>query len=384
MLASIWKHFIPMILSLLQIAQVLVSPGDIAPHGSPPSMEAVSADNISQLMTPGLNLGNTLEAIPTETSWGNPVPNKEFFRSARKAGFRSVRLPVAWTQYSDENNNIDPKWMSHVTDVVRMAQNEDLIVMLNVHWDGGWLQPTKEKEAGATAKLAKFWTQIAKNFESFDDRLLFAGTNETGVEGEYGTPSDENAKIQNSFNQTFVNTVRATGGKNLNRLLVIQAYNTDIDACMKFNTAMPNDVVKNRLLMEVHFYSPYNFTLNEKSDIWQWGKNATDPKATDTWGNEDHVDAQFAKMKFAFIDKGVPVILGEYCAGMKSQFPGMDKYRRLWNEYVTESAVNHGLVPMLWDTGSIIARNTGIPKDTELIEMIIKAAKKKTAQRGLR
>lgn len=333
-------------------------------------------------MTPGMNFGNTLEAIPTQTSWGNPMPNEEFFSGVRKAGFQSIRIPVAWTQYSDSENNIDPKWMKHVTEVARMAQKADLYVMVNIHWDGGWLQPTVEKEAKATAKLSKFWTQIAENFKDFDDRLLLAGTNETGVEGQYTTPAAENAKIQNSFNQTFVNTVRATGGKNRNRLLVIQAYNTDIDTCLIFNTEMPSDVVKNRLLMEVHFYSPYNFTLNEKSEIWQWGKTATDPKATDTWGNEDHVDEQFAKMKTAFIDKGIPVILGEYCAGMKDKFPGMNKYRLLWNEYVTESAVKHGMVPMLWDTGSIIDRNTGVPKDTELIGMIIKAAKTKAQKQS--
>lgn len=367
-----------MLLAILPIAQLLVS----QPAALPNLGAKANPGSICRQMSPGLNLGNTLEAIPTETSWGNPVPNDAYFRSVRKAGFRSIRIPAAWTQYSDAENNIDSKWMKHVTDVVRMARKADLYVMVNVHWDGGWLQPSPEKEATATAKLKKFWTQIATNLKGFDDRLLFAGTNETAIEGQYGVPAQENATIQNRFNQAFVDTVRATGGRNRNRLLVIQSYATDIDNCLKFNTVMPTDVVKNRLLMEVHYYSPYNFTLNDKSDIWQWGKTATDPKVTDTWGNEDYVDGQFAKMKAAFVDKGVPVILGEYCTGMKPKFPGMDKYRRIWNEYVTGSAVRHGMVPMLWDTGSIIDRKTGTPVDTELIQMIVQAATPKAVMKS--
>lgn len=337
--------------------------------------DTLNTKNYLRLMSPGMNLGNTLEAIPTETSWGNPKPTEAYFKGVRAAGFRSVRIPIAWSQYSDSENNIRPEWMKHVTDVVRMAERADLYVMINVHWDGGWLQATPEKREAAAKKLSKFWQQIATNFKDFDDHLLLAGTNETGVEGQYGMPAPENAEIQNSYNQVFVRTVRATGGKNRDRFLVVQAYNTDIDACMKFNTVMPKDSVKNRLMMEVHYYSPYNFTLNDKSDIWQWGKTATDPKAKDNWGDEDYVDAQFAKMKAGFVEKDVPVILGEYCAGIKSRFPGMDKYRLLWDEYVTGSSFGHGMVPMLWDTGSAFDRQTGAPKDFEVIRRIRAAMK---------
>ena len=340
-----------------------------------PETTPLTSQNAMKLMSPGLNLGNTLEAIPKETSWGNPEPAEAYFRAARRVGFKSIRIPIAWTQYSDNDNNISLPWMKHVSDVVRMARRADLVVMINVHWDGGWLQPTPEKKVVATKKLQKFWRQIAMNFRDFDDRLLFAGTNETAVDGQYGTPAKENADIQNSFNQAFVDAVRATGGKNSSRFIVVQAYATDIDNAMKFNLVMPTDSARNRLMMEVHYYSPYNFTLNDKSDIWQWGRTASDPKATDTWGNEDYVDAQFMKMQSAFVDKGIPVILGEYSSGRKNRFPGMDNYRRLWDEYVTGSAVRHGMVPMLWDTGSILDRTTGAQKDRELIQGLMAASK---------
>lgn len=346
----------------------------------PAPLESINAQNAMRLMTPGINLGNTLEAIPKETSWGNPEPTEAWFRGVRKVGFRSVRIPIAWTQYSDTSSTISSAWMGHVGDVVKMARKADLYVMINVHWDGGWLQPTPERKEAATAKLVRFWRQIASHFRSFDDHLLFAGTNETAVEGQYTLPAPENAAIQVSFNQAFVRTVREAGGKNKDRMLVVQGYATDIDAAMKYNTTMPEDLAKNRLLFEVHYYSPYNFTLNDKSDLWQWGKNAEDPSKADNWGNEDFVDSQFAKMKAAFVDKGVPVILGEYCAGMKARFPGMNRYRILWDEYVTGSAVRHGMIPMLWDTGAAFDRKTGEVKDQELVRRLIFAAQ--TASKG--
>lgn len=335
----------------------------------------LTVENVSARMTPGINLGNTLEAIPTETSWGNPKPSAAYFQGIRRAGFRSVRIPVAWTQYSNEKNTIRREWMDHVADVVKLALDADLIVMINVHWDGGWLQPTPEKKQSAGAKLARFWTQISSKFRDFDDRLLFAGTNETMVEGQYGMPSPIHAQIQNGFNQTFLDAVRKSGGRNANRLLVVQGYNTDIDAALKFNTKMPRDTVRSRLLMELHYYSPYNFVLNDKSDLWQWGKEAEDPTKADTWGNEDFVDKQFLRTRRAFIEKGVPVILGEYSCMMKARFPGMNAYRLKWDEYVTGSAVRHGLIPMYWDTGDAIHRETGEVKDQELIDRIMKATK---------
>ena len=335
----------------------------------------LTAENYLQKLSPGINLGNTLEAIPTQTSWGNPKPTQAWFHAVRAAGFRSVRIPAAWTQYAPEKHQVGPKWMANVTDVVRMALRENLYVVLNIHWDGGWMQPTTAARPLAEAKLASFWKQIATNFRDFDDRVLFAGTNEVHVDDNYDAPTPENATVQNSFNQIFVNTVRATGGKNKARWLVVQGYNTDIDHALKVNLALPKDSAKGRLMMELHYYSPYNFALNEKSDIWQWGAAATDPKATETWANEAYVDTQFQRVKSAFIDRGVPVLLGEYGAYLKPKFPDMRRYQLDWVRYVTHSAHRHGLVPMYWDTGALFDRSTGARRDPGVIREIIGAAR---------
>ncbi|MHB8637776.1 MAG: glycoside hydrolase family 5 protein [Fimbriimonadaceae bacterium] len=335
----------------------------------------LTARNYLQRLSPGINLGNTMEALPNETAWGNPSPTDAYFKAVEAAGFRSVRIPIAWSQYSDKDQRINPKWMAHVSAVVHMAIQAGLYVMINIHWDGGWIQATYAKRDGVNAKLAKFWSQIASNFKGYDDRLLFAGTNEIGVEGVYGPPTPENAEVQNGYNQVFVNAVRAAGGKNASRWLVVQGYNTNIDDAAKVNAKMPADSAKGRLMMEVHYYAPYDFTLNDKSDIWQWGAKATDPKATEAWANEAYADAEFQSMKEAFVNKGVPVILGEYGAGMKQRFPGMRPFRDAWDRYVTHSSYGHGLVPMFWDTGGLFDRKTGAQKEPELIQTIVGAAK---------
>lgn len=349
--------------------------GDAAP---------LSAATVLASMSPGINLGNTLEAVnqngapfttSQETYWGNPVVNQAIFDGYKAAGFKSVRIPVSWTEYADANGNIAPFWMTRVKQVVDMARKSGLYVVINIHWDGGWIQAKPAVKDAVNAKLTNFWTQIATAFKDYDDHLLFAGTNEIGVDGEFGPPTATECPVQNSYNQTFVDAVRATGGKNATRPLVIQAYQTNIDASISCNATLPKDSARGRMMMEVHYYDPYDFTINDKSNIWQWGSIATDPSATETWANEAYTDGQFQKMKTAFIDKGVPVIMGEYGAYNKPAFPDMDKYRLYWIKYVTHSAYTHGVVPMYWDTGGFFNRSTGAQQDPGGITTLMDAAK---------
>lgn len=339
------------------------------PSGGPSPSPIPTAVEFSRQMSPGWNLGNTLEAIGSapapaatsqETAWGNPAATQALMNAVKAAGFKSVRIPVSWSQYADAGNNISPAWMARVTEVVNDARNAGLYVVINVHWDGGWMQPTAAEQTAVNAKLAKFWTQIATNFRDSDNHLLFAGTNEVMVTNVYSAPTAENCAAQNSFNQTFVNSVRATGGNNAARYLVVQGYNTNIDYTIACNATMPADNVANRLMMEVHYYDPFNFTLNTASNIWQWGATATNPSATETWANEAYTDAQFQKMKVSFIDKGIPVILGEYAASLRTEYDPAGTYRTHWDKYITQSARQRGLVPMYWDNGYPTNHQSGL------------------------
>ncbi len=322
-------------------------------------MRELTSVQLSRLMGAGWNLGNSLEAIGGETAWGNAATTQALMDAVKAAGFSTVRIPVSWKQYADASDTISAPWMARVAEVVGYAQKAGLYAIINVHWDGGWLQPTYAQQAVANARLAKFWTQIATRFRDFDDRLLFAGTNEVMVDGDYGPPTPEYRAVQNGFNQVFVNTVRATGGNNAVRHLVVQGFNTNIDHTLNF-AVLPTDTVAGRLMMEVHYYDPYNFTINENSSLWQWGAIATDPAATDTWGNEAYVDAQFQKMKARYVDQGVAVILGEYGVLRRERFPGAETYRVYWNQVVTRSAWQHGLVPVYWDNGVIGDKGMGL------------------------
>lgn len=325
----------------------------------------------------GWNLGNSLEAIGGETKWGNPITTQRLIDSVKAAGFKSVRIPVAWSKFSDpENFIIQESWMKRVEEVVNYVLNNDMYAVLNIHWDEGWMQPTYEKQAYVNDRLSKMWKQIATHFKDYDYHLLFAGTNEVMKEGDWGTPTEEYYTVQNSFNQTFVNTVRQTGGKNVNRILVFQGFNTNIDHAVNFAT-VPEDIVKERLMMEVHYYDPYNFALNEKSNITQWGKIAKDTSKTDNWGDESYADNQFLKMKANFTDKNIPVIIGEYGAISRTDVEDFEIYREYYIDYITRSIINHGHVPFYWDNGytgnhafGLFNRETGMRAYPGLIKAI--------------
>ena len=191
-------------------------------------------------------------------------------------------------------------------------------------------------QAYANARLTKFWTQIADHFKDYDDRLLFAGTNEIMFPGDYGTPPAQYYTVQYGFNQTFVDAVRATGGNNALRKLVVQGFNTNIDHTYNF-FAPPNDSADKpadaggALLRSVQLRPQRPTAASGNGE-----RIATNPSVTETWANESCVDAQFQKMESRFVEGlGVPVILGEYGAILRTEYDSAQRYRMYWDEYIT-------------------------------------------------
>ncbi len=330
----------------------------------------------------GWNLGNALEALDDngreETLWGNPIITQRLLDGVEAAGFSSVRLPVAWSDFADPfNYTIRQERMDRVTEVVDYVLNTGMSVVMNIHWDGGWMQPTYEQKDYVNERIEVMWTQIARHFQEYDERLLFAGTNEVMVTDDYSTPTKEYYSTQNSFNQAFVDAVRLTGGRNAYRHLVVQGFNTNIDHTVNF-AEMPTDSVADRLLMEVHFYDPFQFTLDTSSDVTQWGNDANPDKKA-TWdSDESHVERQFQKMQSHFVDNGIGVILGEYGVEARESVADHEHYRILWNETITRSALEHGMAPMYWDNGyptsmGLFNRSNGSQAHPELIRAIIGA-----------
>jgi endoglucanase len=309
----------------------------------------------------GWNLGNSLDVPDGETRWGNPPATPELFAAVAKAGFKLVRIPVTWANHLGPAPGyaIDPVWLARVDEVVGFARSAGLYSIINLHHDGAdgskdvcWLslkdgagKTTDENNAKVRAQFVAVWTQIARYFANHGEELLFESMNE--IHDGYGKPDPRHYGIVNELNQRFVTVIRASGHNNGKRHLIVPGYNTNIDQTIE-GFKLPADSVKSRLVLSVHFYDPYLFTMMAKTHTWG---HASPGK--DSWGQEDFVVAQFDKLKSRYVDQGVPVLIGEYGAVHQD---GYEDHRRYYVEYVTKAAVDRGLVPVYWDNGG---RNSG-------------------------
>jgi aryl-phospho-beta-D-glucosidase BglC (GH1 family) len=367
--------------------------GDVSPNYQAPDATGMThtATQIAADIYAGWNIGNTLEAIngstPSETAWGNPKITEQLIQSIKAAGFNAVRLPCAWDGYVTDRTTykISDTWLNRVDEVVGWCVNNGLYAIINIHWDGGWLENhcTEDKKAENLKEQYALWIQIADKLRAYDEHLLFAGCNEPNAEDE------AKMAVLREYEQTFVDAVRATGGKNYYRTLIIQGPNTDIDNTYKYFGQMPTDVVDGRLMAEVHYYSPWNFCGMTQDESWGkyfcfWGEgnHIADSDRNATWGEEDYLEAQFQKMQKQFVDKGYPVILGEYGAlsdftsklSTEAEKKAHRQSRYDFNMKVTREAKNHGLVPFMWDTGDGMDRRTGDVKADYVIPAIMEGA----------
>jgi endoglucanase len=319
----------------------------------------------------GWNIGNTLEAIGGETAWGNPKVTKALIDLIKASGFNAVRIPCSWNQYvtATGGTTIKTDWLNRVKEVVQYCVDNGMYAILNIHWDGGWLEEncTTAKQVEVNAKQKAFWKQIALTMRDFDEHLLFASANEPNVDDA------TKMSVLLSYHQTFINTVRATGGRNSYRVLVVQGPSTDIDKTNTLMNTLPTDAIANRMMVEIHYYTPYQFCLMTADANWgnmfyYWGApnhSTTDPTRNPTWGEESDVDKYFGMMKTKFVDKGIPVVLGEYAAMRRTTLTGDAltlhlASRAYYLKYVTKQAKANGLLPFYWDEGSMGDKGSGI------------------------
>lgn len=347
-----------------------------------------TALQLAALMYAGWNLGNSLEVPADETAWGNERASQRLIDSIYAAGFNTVRLPCAWNSHMIDANTarLNPAWLARVKEVVDYCYTHGMYVILNIHWDGGWLEnrPFYWAQEEVNAKQKAFWEQIATHFRDYDEHLLFAGTNE--VHADYGTPTNEHHEVFFSYLRTFIDAVRSTGGRNSYRNLVIQTYNTNIDYGVNY-LRIPTDQAKNRLFIEVHYYDPWDFCGDETASAKTlWGQPFAQYGNVSSWGQESHVLSQFNKVKQTYVDKGYPVILGEYAPTRRSALTGDALTRHLasrayYLSYVTEKAKTYGLIPCYWDNGGrgnlasgIFYRGTGATFDHQALQALQEGA----------
>lgn len=317
----------------------------------------------------GWNLGNQLDAhnngIAEETAWGNQPTTQALFDQLASTGFTSVRIPVTWLGHIGEapSYTIDAEYLNRVAEVVGYAESAGLNAIINIHHDGAdsnyWLNikdAAKDEALNTSIKeqLAAIWTQIANKFKDKGNFLVFESMNEIH-DGGWGwgenlTDGGKQYAVLNEWNQVFVDAVRATGGNNTNRYLGVPGYVTNIDLTVE-HFVLPKDIVNNRLMVAVHFYSPNEFTLNDEYS--EWGHTGDSSKKPN-WGDEEYLKSQLNRMKTKFIDNGIPAYIGEIGCVHRSN-ERSEAFRLYYLEYLCKAAKEYGMAPFYWDNGSASA-----------------------------
>ena len=336
------------------------------------SFEDLNQSQIVEAMGPGWNLGNQLESVtdnvPEETNWGNPVITEKLIQSVKAAGFKSIRIPVSYFAKIDDDKDytIDSKWLDRVQEVVDYCIKNDLYAVINIHGDGyntidgSWLLCNGKNQTEIKKKYKKVWKQIAERFKNYDEHLLFESMNEE-FDGSYSEPNKEYYQNINDYNQIFVDTVRKTGDNNTKRWLIIPSWNTNIDYTTgDYGFKLPTDQYRDksidkeeqRIMISVHYYSPWDFCGGENCVITQWGNEADDPSKTSTTCDETYMKNQLNLMKTTFADKGYPVFIGEYGSIDKTSYDSENEYYRAYfARKLCQLSRKNGCIPMYWDNG---------------------------------
>jgi endoglucanase len=311
-------------------------------------VSSMTPKQIAADMGVGWNLGNTLDAhdsgshkkmgLESETYWGNPKATKALIDAVKAKGFNTIRIPVTWYPHADANYKINSAWMSRVKQVVDWAIADDTYVILNVHHDE-WNRPTNANYSAASKELKAFWKQIAAEFQNYDRHLIFEGMNEPrnyGGNHEWDGGTSEMREVVNKLDKDFVDTVRATGGKNKTRCLMIPTYAASSTTAAMKALSIPNDP---NILVSIHAYTPYNFTMN------------TGYGATNVFDSKQESDLKqlFNDISNIYISKGHSVVIGEFSASNKNNTAERVK----WAKSYANLAKSKGIPIVLWDNNSI-------------------------------
>jgi len=343
----------------------------------------------------GINLGNTMEAcdsnnrIPNrapyvyETMWGQPITTQAIISGMRQAGLTTLRIPVAWTNAMDFENGdltIDQAYLDRVEEIVNYALNEDMIVIVNAHWDHGWWSmfghPERERRDFALEMFIAMWTQIGEHFQNYDYRLILEPSNEEwGSRFNDRTPfsptggiltQDECYELLTYLTQVFLDLIRGQGGYNSTRFLLAKGFNTDVMMTTDERFVLAEDHIPDRMLLSVHYYTPWNF-CGDTAGVEHWG-----------------VTAEVEEMNYLlgrltrFTEKGVGIVMGEW--GVLDN-EGDDRLKFFTN--FLDNMDLHGFAPILWDTGFLYCRTTYTIRAPEIARLFTNRSRDARDRDGL-
>lgn len=383
-------HLFSLMLAVLMLIPCVGSAEEADAVDNGVMREGLTALEATRLMGNGINLGNTLEAcdnnvgiktntpLSYETHWGQPKTTQAMIDGMKAAGFDTIRIPVAWmtnaTHLYEGDYTIDADYMDRVEEVVRYARKAGMYVIINDHWDGGWYgmfgSESAETRALAMEAYKGMWQQIAERFRDYSDYLIFESANEElGGRFDENSPlycsdsvvtyltDDERYALTNEINQTFVDVVRATGGNNATRFLLIAGYSTDIDKTCDDRFQMPKDTVDSKLMVSVHYYDPWSYCgASSAVSATKWGKVS----------DYEYMDQQLAKMT-KFTEAGYGVVIGEYGALPCSD--GLKDNTLAYHTAFLDACTKYNLTNCLWDCSGLYKRVSQTFADDDILAM---------------
>lgn len=383
-------HLFSLMLAVLMLIPCVGSAEEAEAVDNGVMREGLTALEATRLMGNGINLGNTLEAcdnnvgiktnapLSYETYWGQPKTTQAMIDGMKAAGFDTIRIPVAWmtnaTHLYEGDYTIDADYMDRVEEVVRYARKAGMYVIVNDHWDGGWYgmfgSESAETRALAMEAYKGMWQQIAERFRDYSDYLIFESANEElGGRFDENSPlycsdsvvtyltDDERYALTNEINQTFVDVVRATGGNNATRLLLIAGYSTNIDQTCDDRFQMPKDTADSKLMVSVHYYDPWSYCgASSAASATKWG----------TVSDYEYMDQQLAKMT-KFTEAGYGVVIGEYGALPCSD--GLKDNTLAYHTAFLDACTKYDLTNCLWDCSGLYKRVSQTFADDDILAM---------------
>ncbi|TDB81637.1 cellulase family glycosylhydrolase, partial [Micromonospora sp. KC721] len=314
-------------------------------------------------MQPGWNLGNSLDAVgDDETAWGNPRITEALLDNVRAQGFKSIRIPVTWSAHlgGAPSHTIEAAYLNRVKEVVDWALADGFYVMINIHHDSWqWINTMPTDRTNVLNRYNAIWTQLSNTFRNHSSKLVFESVNEPQFTGSSGDA--QNAALLHELNTSFHRIVRASGGNNANRLLVLPTLHTSseqprVDELLStFNTL--NDP---NLIATVHFYG-----------YWPFSVNVAGGTRFDATVQKDLTDS-FDRVYNSFVSRRIPVIIGEYgLLGFDRHTGTIEQGEKLkFFEFLGHYARTRQLTTMLWDNGQHFDRTSFVWKDPELFAQI--------------
>ncbi len=320
--------------------------------------ESMNAMEFTAAMQPGWNLGNTLDATGGETSWGNPKATPELIQKIKDEGFNSIRIPITWGHMMNEENVIDASYLARTKEVINYALDADLLVFVNIHHDSWqWLNAITPDENDANyLKFRAIWEQLAEAYKDYPRAVIFESINEPRFDKE-----STYAECLDMMNKACVEIVRASGGNNAERLIVLPTKDTNSEQKYLDQLYVTiTDINDPNIIATVHYYGYWPFSVNIAGETEFKGTSVTD------------IDGLVSRLKTTFIDNGIPVIIGEWgLLGFDTALDTVEHGEILkFFEYFCNAVRENGLTTMWWDNGQHINRYSYEWADPSLMAII--------------